>query len=181
MTTFNHFAERDRDTQDGMLERHVWGEQTYVDGAGSVIKVRGTGTTDEEAVVINQGMGMHVPKDTNTEVFLLSSGSDTTLKHAIVSIPRDKQRQWAEGNNGFQKWDDPTRAVEFNAKRTYLDDANVATRNGVFEVVGDTVYIRGNLLVSGDVGSAGKFQSPNAPDTPPPLAPTGVTVPGFEA
>lgn len=181
MTTLHHFVDRDRDQQDGMLERHVWGSQTFVDGAGSVIKVRGTGTVDEEAVVLNQGMGMHVPDDTNTEVFLLNSGSDSTLKHAILSIPRDKQRKWGEGNNGFQAWNDPARAVEFNAKRTYLDDANVATRDGVFEVVGDTVYIRGKLMVSGDVGAAGVFQSPNIPLTPPPIGGGPVIVPGFDA
>lgn len=179
MTTFNQFIDRDRDHQDG-IERHVWGEQTWIDGAGSVVRVRGTGTEDQEAVVINTGVGMHVPKDTNTEVFLLSSGSDTTLKHAFLSIPRDKQRQWKEGTSGIQAWNDPARALEFNDKRAYLDDENVATRSGVFEVIGNTVYIRGDLMVSGNVGSGGTFQSASVPQTPLPAGGTAVIVPGFE-
>lgn len=179
MTTRHQFVDRDRDQQDG-IERHVWGEQTWIDKAGSVIRVRGTGTEDQEAVVINTGVGMHVPRDTNTEVFLLASGSDTTLKHAFLSIPRDKQRQWKEGTNGLQSWNDPARAVEFNSKRTYLDDANIATRDGIFEIIGDTVYIRGKLMVEQDIGAGGSFQSPNAPQTPPNIGGTSVTVPGFE-
>lgn len=178
MTTLNQFDDRNRDIQDG-VERHVWGEQTFTN-AGSIVRVRGTGTEDQEAVVINNGVGMHFPKDTNTEVFLVSGGSDTTQKFAMLSIPRDKQRQWAENANGIQHLADPARAFEFNSKRAYVDDENFATRSGVLEVVGDTVYIRGKLMVSGDIGSAGVFQSPNIPETPPPVSGTAVTVPGFE-
>lgn len=178
MTTLNQFSDRNRDQQDG-VERHVWGEQEYTDG-GAIIRTRGTGTQDEEAVVLNFGMSFHAPKDTNTEVILLANGSDTNSKFAMVSIPRDKQRRWAEGNSGIQMWNDPSRAVEFNAKRTYLDDANVATRSGVFEVTPEGVRIRGNLLVDGDVGASGTFQSPNTPATPLPGGGSAVIVPPFE-
>jgi hypothetical protein len=178
MTTLQHFSDRNRDQQDG-TERHVWDEQTFTK-AGSIIRVRGTGTQDEEAVVVNNGIGMQLPKGTNTEVFLLAGGSDTNQKYAMLSIPRDKQRQWAEGNNGLQKWDDPARALEFNSKRMYADDENFATRGGVFEVKGNDVYFRGNVYVGGDVGATGVFKSPNSPQTPPTVGGTSVTVPGFE-
>lgn len=178
MTTLNQFSDRNRDQQDG-VERHVWGEQEYTDG-GAILRTRGTGTQDDEAVVFNNGTSFSAPKDTNTEVILLANGSDTNSKFAMLSIPRDKQRRWAEGNSGIQKWDDPSRAVEFNAKRTYIDDVNVATRGGILEVIGDTVYIRGKLMVEQDIGAGGTFQSPNAPQTPPTVGGTSVTVPGFE-
>lgn len=178
MTTLQHFSDRNRDQQDG-IERHVWGEQEFTK-AGSIIRVRGTGTQDDEAVVVNNGIGMHLPKDTNTEVFLLAGGSDTTQKFAMLSIPRDKQRQWAEGNNGIQAWNDPARALEFNAKRMYADDENFATRGGVFEVKGNDLYVRGNLYVDGIIGATGEIQSPTPPKTPPPVGGASVTVPGFE-
>lgn len=178
MTTMQHFSDRNRDQQDG-IERHVFGKQEFTK-AGSIVQVRGTGTQDQEAVVINNGIGMQVPENTNTEVFLIAGGSDTNQKFAMLSIPRDKQRQWAEGNNGIQAWNDPARALEFNAKRMYADDANFATRSGVFEVKGDDVYIRGNLYVQGDVGSTGVFKSPSTPQTPLPAGGASVTVPGFE-
>lgn len=179
MTTFDKFNSRNRDHQDG-IERHVWGEQTFVKNAGSVIKVRGTGTEDDEAVVINNGVGMHVANNTNTEVFLLSLGSDTNMKHALLSIPRDKQRQWSEGTNGVQCWNDPARALEFNSKRAYIDDSNFATRGGVFEVIDGKVYIRADVLISGSIGVAGTITSPNVPATPLPGGGGTVTVPGFE-
>lgn len=178
MTTLNHFSDRNRDQQDG-VERHVYGEQKYTSG-GAVVLVKGTGTQDEEAVVINNGMSFNAPKDTNTEVFLIANGSDTNSKFAILSIPRDKQRQWAEGNSGLQMWNDPARALEFNEKRMYADDANFATRGGMLEVTPEGVRIRGNLLVDGDVGSSGTFQSPNIPSTPLPAGGTAVIVPPFE-
>lgn len=178
MTTLNQFSDRNRDQQDG-IERHVYGEIEYTDG-GAIIRTRGTGTQDEEAVVINNGMSFTAPKDTNTEVILLANGSDTNQKFAMLSIPRDKQRRWAEGRSGLQMWNDPARAVEFNEKRTYLDDANVATRGGIFEVIGDTIYVRGKLMVSGDVGAGGVFQSSNVPSTPLPAGGAPVIVPPFE-
>lgn len=178
MTTLQHFSDRNRDQQDG-VERHVWGEQEFTD-AGSIIRVRGTGTQDEEAVVLNNGIGMQVPKDTNTEVFLLAGGSDTNQKFAMLSIPRDKQRKWAEGSSGLQAWNDPARALEFNAKRMYADDENFATRGGVFEIKGGDVYIRGNVYVDGVVGATGAFKSPSTPETPLPGGAGSVTVPGFE-
>ena len=33
---------------------------------------------------------------------LLASSSDTTLKMALLTIPKDKQRRWEEGHGGVQ-------------------------------------------------------------------------------
>jgi hypothetical protein len=165
--------------QDG-IERHVWGKQEFVKDAGSIIKVRGTGTEDQEAPVFNNGTGMHLPENFNTEVILFASGSDPNLKQAMLSIPKDKQRQWKENTNGVQYALDSARALQFDPKRAYLDDANFATRGGVFEVKGDDIYVRGNLYVSGDVGSAGVFKSPNNPHLPDLVGPEGVDVPSFD-
>jgi hypothetical protein len=179
VTSLNRFGDRNRDMQDG-IERHVWGEQEYLDGAGSIIRVRGTDTQDEEAVVLNSGHSFHLPKDSNTEVFLLAGGSDTSQKFAMLSIPRDKQRKWKEGTGGVQHPTDPARALEFNDKRSYIDDTGFATRGGVFEVKDGKIYIRGELVVEGDISTAGTFKSPNAPKTPPTIGGSSVTVPGFE-
>lgn len=177
--SFERFPTRSKDMQDG-IERHVWGEQEFVDKAGSVIRVRGTDTQDEEAVVVNTGYGFHVPKDFNTEVFLLAGNSDTTQKYAMLSIPRDRQRPWKENTGGVQDPLDPARALEFNRKRAYMDVEAFATRGGIFEILDGKVYIRAELIVEKDISTAGTFVSPNSPKTPPPTAGSSVTVPGFE-
>ena len=103
MTSFTHYRERSRDVQDG-TERHVWGKQEYIKNAGSIIKVRGTDTEDQEAGVLNiGGVSFNVKEKFNTEVMLLASSSDTTLKMALLTIPKDKQRRWEEGHGGVQQ------------------------------------------------------------------------------
>src|SRR4029077_5635932 len=120
LMTFLNYRERSKDVQDG-IERHVWGAQEDVQGAGSVVKVRGTDTDDEEAAVLNiGGVSFNLPKDSDTEVMLLSSSSDTNLKLAVLTIPRDKQRRWAEGSGGVQHPTDPEFALEFNDKIAHI-------------------------------------------------------------
>lgn len=127
MTSFNHFSGRNRDQQDG-YERGIWGELEYVDGAGAILKVRGTGgSLDEEAPVMNLGYGFNVPKDFDTEVMLLSLNSDTNQKYAIATIPRDQQRQWPENSGGIQHPANKEKFVEINNDETWL-------RDGVFKV-----------------------------------------------
>lgn len=145
--TFQRYRERSRDVQDGM-ERHVWGEQEYI-AAGSIIKVRGTDTNDEEAAVLNiAGVSFNLPKNSNTEVMLLSSSSDTNLKLAVLTIPRDKQRRWKEGDGGIQHPTDPEFALDFSDKIAHLTKNKFGVgEKGEFEVRGDTIYLRAKKVV----------------------------------
>jgi hypothetical protein len=155
MSDFTRYRERSGDIQDG-TERHVWGQQEYISGAGSIIKVRGTDTEDQEAEVVNLGQGFNVKKDFNTEVFLLSSSSDTHLKQALLSIPKDKQRKWEEGHGGIQHPTDNTFALDFSDSMAHLTKNKFAVgEKGEFEVKGkegyfrlDKVIIDGELIVN---------------------------------
>lgn len=142
MTSFNQFTDRNRDQQDG-YERGMWGEIEYVDGAGAVMKVRGTGpedgTLDEEVPLLNTGFAFNVPKNSNTEVILLSMNSDTNQKYAIATIPRDKQRKWAEGTGGVQHPTNPEIAVQ-------IDNESIWLKNGTFHL-GDDRSVK--ITVSG--------------------------------
>jgi hypothetical protein len=151
LSTRNRFPDRNRDVQDG-IERHVYDHIEWVDGAGAVVKVKGTGTEDEEAVVINLGgVGVMYPKGTNAEVHLVTDGSDTSIKYALITIPNDKQHRWKEGQSGIQKWDDPTKRLQFGLVRTWLAEANQAVgKKGNFEATsdGEVTYIRGKIIRS---------------------------------
>jgi len=172
MTSFNNFQERNRDMQDG-TERHVFGEIEYLD-TGAIVKVRGNGTQDEEAVVVNLGLGQSFGKNHNTEVLLLMSGSDSNLKFALITIPRDKQRKWDEGTGGVQHPTDPERALEFNKKRTWLTDGEYAVGDGGYlEVKGGKIYVRGDLYVEKNLLVGGSIIGPEP-------SPGPVVIPPFE-
>lgn len=160
MSTDRTFNERNRDMQDG-FERHIWGEKEYVSGAGSVIRVKGTGTEDFEAAVVNMGHGFNLPKDSNAEVMLLAGGSDTQMKFAILTLPRDKQREWAEGTGGIQHPTNPDRAIEFNGTDTWLKDGTFVlgdARAVTITVNGDNVTIStGKLVINADVEINGAY------------------------
>ena len=142
MTTFNEFTDRNRDQQDG-FERNVFGKLEYVKGAGAIVKVRGTDTQDEEMPVLNIGYSANYPKDFNTEVFGVSHGSDTDQKYAIMTIPRDKQREWKENTSGIQNAQDPKKAIEFNKKRTWGTEDNWAQgASGALELKDGKLYFR---------------------------------------
>lgn len=127
MSDFNRFSDRNRDQQDG-YERGIWGTLEYVDGAGAVMRVRGTGDTlDEEAPVFNTGYGFNLPQNFNTEVLLFSLNSDTNQKYAFPTIPRDQQRQWPENTGGIQHPANKEKFVELNDDEIWL-------RDGVFKV-----------------------------------------------
>lgn len=151
MTSFTRFRERSRDINDG-TERHVWGKQEYISGAGSVIKVRGTDTEDQEAaVLVIGGVSFNVKEKFNTEVMLLSSSSDTTLKMALLTIPKDKQRRWMEGHGGVQHPTDDEFALDFSDNLAHVTKNKFAVgEKGELEVRGDTVYIRAKKVVMVD-------------------------------
>lgn len=179
MTSFNKFEDRNRDMQDA-TERHVFGELTWLD-TGAIIKVKGNGTVDEEAVVVNLGVGSNFATDTNTEVLLLASGSDTNLKFALITIPRDKQRKWPSGGGGIQHPSDPDRAMEFNEKRTWLTDGNYAVGGGgTFEVRGGNIYFRGDAVISGNLGVNGNLTVGGAIHGPEPSGGGQTPIPDFD-
>lgn len=179
MTTMQGQRIRNRDMQDG-TELHVWGNLEYVDGGGSIVRVRGTDTEDSEAIVMNSGYGFNLPADSNAEVPTFYMGSDTTNKYAMPQIPHDQQRQWTEGTGGVQHPTDKSRALEFNDKRAYVDDENFATRGGVLEVIGDTVFIRGNVAIDGDLAIAGNLSVGGQIIGPMPSGSATVIVPSFD-
>lgn len=183
MTTTTKPQDHARNAQDS-AERHVFKEMEKVPKAGHVVHVKGAGTEDDEATYLSiGGLGIRMPKDTNAEVHLVSMGSDTSAKFAIVVIPNDKEHAWAEGQNGLQKWDDPKRRLQWGASYLHLTDEKIAMggeTNAVFEIKGGDVYIRGNLHVSGETFSSGDVHTPTirsngaaAPAIPP--------IPGFTA
>lgn len=155
MTSVNNQQARNRDVQD-LAELHVWGSVEYIDAAGSVINVRGTDTQDIDVPVLNTGAGHNLPTDSNCEVLLISTGSDTNRKFALLTIPRDVQRQWAERTGGVQSPTSPDKALEFNDRRTHLTEDNVAAGSGgMLEVTATGVVIRGDLQVDGNLNVQG--------------------------
>lgn len=153
MTSFTRFRERSRDVNDG-TERHVWGKLEYVSGAGAIIKVRGTDTEDQEAAVLNVGgVSFKVKEKFNTEVMLLASSSDTTLKMALLTIPKDKQRRWMEGHGGVQHPTDDTFALDFSDSLAHLTKNKFAVgEKGEFEIKGDQGIFRvSKLIVDGEL------------------------------
>ena len=173
MTTFADYSERTRDVQDG-FERHVWGKQEYIDGKGAIIKVRGTGSEDVEAPVMNMGYSFNLKDNTDTEVFLMSGGSDTNMKFAITTIPFAKQRKWKEGTGGIQNPNDGDKAFEFNDKRAHVTDKNFAVGDGLIEVKDGKVYIRADVIISGLATVNGNVVTPTVTAGTAPM-------PGFEA
>jgi hypothetical protein len=167
MTSFESFPTRNRDAQDG-VERHVFGEIFFDKDNGAYLTVRGNGTEDEEVPVINIGIGQAFKKNTNTEVLLFASGSDTGLKFGLITIPRNKQRQWKEGASGVQNAEDPEKALEFNQKRAWITD-NLAVLAGMLEVKDGEVFIRGTLKAQ--QVEAGNFVGPIPSGSMSPIPP----------
>jgi hypothetical protein len=128
MTDFKSRSAQRRDQQDA-TERGVFGEVTYVDGAGAHMTVRGTGTIDAEVSVLNTGYGFNLDTDSNAEVVMLSLGADVNDKVALLTIPKDMQHPWAVGQGGVQHPTDPNRRLEFNDNQTWLKDGNYTLGN----------------------------------------------------
>ena len=123
MTTNKTFAERNRTMQDS-FERTVFDSLKHIK-AGSVVTVKGTATEDVEAVVLNTGFGFNPKKGSQAEVFLVAVGSDTGLKHALMSIQRDKQHQWEEGTGGVQNPEDPEKRLQFDGDGAWLKEGTI--------------------------------------------------------
>lgn len=171
MTSFNTFSSRNRDQQDAN-ERHIFESLEYVKGAGSVVKVAGTGTEDLEAPVINSGYGHNPKKGADAEVILLALGSDTNMKFALVQIPADKQREWKEGRGGIQNPSDADHALEFKDGALHLTKGTFSVGDGgTIEIQNGQVYIRADATITGKLTVNGGIITPNVtpgtnPDVP---------------
>jgi hypothetical protein len=158
MTDFTNFRSGQRDRQDA-TERGQWGERVNVDGAGSVMSVRGTGTVDEEVPIFNLGYSFNLSKDYNAEVIMLSLGGDVNNKIALPQLPRDKQHQWAENTGGIQHPTDASRRVEMNEDETFLRDGKFvvgSNREVTITVDGSNVTI--NVAGGGDLTFGGPLK-----------------------
>ena len=153
--SFLRYNGRSDDWQDG-VERHIHSELEYHD-AGAIIKVKGTDSEDQEAnVLVMGGVGMNLKKDTDAEVFLLASSSDTHLKMAIQTTPFNKQRRWPEDEGGIQHPTDPEVSLHFSDKLTHVTknkfavgekgELEVKEKNGYLRL--DKVIITGELIVN---------------------------------
>lgn len=189
MTTNKNFPQRNRDAQDG-TERHAFNKLQYMDKSGALVTVKGTGTQDDNAILLNAGYGFNLEDDSDTEVFLLANGSDMAQKFAIMSLPRNKQRKWGKGRGGIQNPLDPDKAVELNEKRVHSTDPNFAVGpGGAFEVIDGVAYFRvpvkfggnvevvGSVTAGGNVSTAARFIGPDPSGSGAEPSP----VPGFES
>lgn len=163
MTTYPGFGST-KYNDECVTECGVWGEKTYT-GAGAIIRVRGNDTEDKECEVLYVGScSFKLPKDSNCEVTMVSSGNDTTLKVAVLTPPKDKQRRWKEDTGGIQHPTDPEHALEFNKTRAHaLKDMFAVGPNGIFEVHGqdNAVYVRADkFIVKGEIITAKRVKAP---------------------
>lgn len=152
-SSFMYYRERSRDVQDH-IERHIWGERIYTQAAGSYMKTaRGTDTNDEEVTIIDAGQSFNLKKDSNSEIFFVASSSDTNLKLALLSIPRDKQRRWKEEHGGIQNPLDPEFALDISKELAHITKHFFGVgKDGEFEVKKKEAYFRvDKLIVDGEL------------------------------
>lgn len=149
MTTRHGFAERNRDSQD-QTERHIYAITEYVKGAGRYMRMKGTGSEDDEVPVMSPwGLGGAYPKDTNAEVYAFAWGADTNAKGVLADMPADKQRNWKEGTNGIQSWQDKDHAVIFGRDAISVVGKRLSLLGGLIEIdaAAGKVYLRGEVHI----------------------------------
>jgi hypothetical protein len=126
----------------------VYGKVTYE--PYPLITVRGNDTEDKECeIAFVGGCSFKLPKDANCEILMISTGDDTTLKMALLTPPKDKQRRWKEDTGGIQHPTDPEHALEFNKTRAHLlKDQFAVGKEGIFEIKDKgTVFFRADKVV----------------------------------
>jgi hypothetical protein len=77
------------------------------------VSVSGNGTQDIDVPVLFLGQLHNMPQDTNAEVHLIGNGSDTDLKYAFVTGPRDKHYKSNPGESWGQNPLDPDSRVGY--------------------------------------------------------------------
>ena len=162
MSSFNDFADKNRDGQDA-TERHKFEELKFGEG-GATVSVAGNGTEDDDCVVLAIGGAiLNLPKGTNAEVHLLSGGDDTGAKFAIICGPRDKQYKSKPGEAWTQDPMEPNKRVGFTVNGVRI----VGTKSGTI-AIGD----KGELEIDKDgatIWARGvwKFETPPTIGTKP--------------
>ena len=148
-------ADEERDAQD-VVERHVYSE-LEVTSTGAKVHIKGNGTEDVDVPVVFLGQLHNMKKDTNAEVHLIGNGSDTDLKLAFVTGPRDKHYKSKPGESWGQDPVDPDTRHGYtpNGFRMAAKDKTIAEWSaGMFEIdvknkmvyfrvpvkFGDTIY-----------------------------------------
>jgi hypothetical protein len=156
--------------QDGN-EMGVYGEITYE--PLPIIRIRGNDTEDKECEVAFVGScAFKLPKDANCEILMISTGDDTTLKVAMLTPPKDKQRRWKEETGGIQHPTDPEHALEFNKTRAHLvKDQFAVGKKGIFEIKDEnTVYFRADKVVfQGKIIVNERVETPNIVNNKEPI------------
>lgn len=128
-------ADDERDAQD-VIERHVYSELQVTD-TGAKVLVKGNSTQDVDVPVLFLGQLHNMKKDTNAEVHLIGNGSDTDLKYAFVTGPRDKHYKSNPGESWGQDPVDPDARVGYtpNGVRLAGKEKTIAEwSEGMFEI-----------------------------------------------
>lgn len=156
MSTITSLAMRNKDLAN-TIEITLFNKITY-SNSGAYIDVEGSDFKYLDAPILNIGYSFNLPEKSNCEVLLLGDTSDVNHMHALLTIPRDKMRAWKPNTGGIQNPTDSSKVFEFNPKRAHIRESNIALgNNGVLEVRDNTVIIRGNLEVTGDLKVAGSI------------------------
>lgn len=138
-------ADWERDAQD-VVEKHVFHTLEITD-TGAQVSVKGNDTADVQVPVLVTGQIHHMQDDTNAEVFIIGGGSDTDLKMAVVTGPRDKHYKSAKGESWGQDPMDPQARLGYtpNGVRLAAQNKTIAEYlTGMFEidVKNNVIYFR---------------------------------------
>ena len=138
-------ADEERNAQD-VAEKHVFTSLTPT-ATGAKETVSGNATGDMDVPVLVTGQIHNMPDNTNAEVFILGNGSDTGLKMAVVTGPRDKQYQSKKSESWGQDPLDPNARVGYtpNGVRFAAEKKTIAEAlTGMFEidVANQIIYFR---------------------------------------
>lgn len=111
-TTGIQWSSHQNDRQD-RIRRGLFDGYETIASIGATMKIQGTGWYDREVVNFNTGYGFNPAAGLQSEVLSFDALADTDNRHALMSIPRDKQHEWERGASGIQDAGDPSRRVEF--------------------------------------------------------------------
>ena len=136
------------------------GMQGYIRTQARSLKCRDRFWRSGAGVLNIGGVSFNVKEKFNTEVMLLASSSDTTLKMALLTIPKDKQRRWEEGHGGVQHPTDDTFALDFSDSLAHLTKNKFAVQRKIQIKAVRSISGPAGLLWSGSVLSISLFELP---------------------